>query len=480
MDLFDENDRKKIGKFIQDNADRLEYNNDIFKILEGNLKELLEEKMIEDLGEASYSQAKTREAPINVFKKIVSKLTSIYNQPVLRTVENGTAADEKLLRWYEETLSINQKFSRNNRFFNAYLYSLMHITLTNVNPATGLGTPFIRSIPNHQFLVMSTDENDPTSDDVVIICMNDVINDKGNKDKCFYVHTDLQFVIMNDKGEMHEREMYRLNQEGFNPYGTKPFIYSNASDDLSMPMVQWDNKEMSTLIPLLLTDLNYATKFQAFATFVAIDTDDKEIKLSPNAVVFLKSDGNGNTPSFTAIKPTIDIMQTLSLASSQMSLWLVSKGIRPGAVGQLGPDQFASGVSKMIDESDTYESVKEQITIFEKAEARFWDKLLKRIHPFWVAGGRVENTATFSPGATVKTTFSKPKPMQTRKELIDELKAEVEAGFTTVENAVQRLNPDLNEAEVKALVDGAKAELAAKRPPIQVQPEPQKQLPLAN
>ena len=464
INLHNESHRKMIAKFIQSEQYRLEYNHDIFKILEGNLKEILETRMNVDLGKSSFDQAVTRIAPINIFKKIVTKQTAIYNQTVIRTVENGNEADEKLLRWYEDVLNINQKLHRNNAFFNAYLHALLQITLTDVNPMTGMGKPFLRTAPNHQFLVMSTSQVDPTSPDVIILIMPDVVDALGKIDRCFYVCTNYQFVIMNLEGEVHSDEMARHGQEGINPYGTTPFIHNNASENLSMPMVQTDNREMAVLIPLLLTDLNYAVKFQAFSTFVAIDCDESEVKMSPRSIMHFKSDANGNHPSFDVVKPTIDISETLSLASSQMSLWLTSKGIRPGTVGQLGADQFSSGVSKMIEESDIYESVKEQITVYEQCEKTFWQKLFKQIHPFWIAARRVENTTPFSPGASVKVTYTKPKPLQSRLDMIKELALEVESGFTTVETAVRKLNPEMEQKAIDDLISEAKAELIDRRP----------------
>lgn len=465
IDLFADSNRKMIASFIQKEKPRLAFNADIFKILEGNLRELLEERMMEDLGKSSFAQARTRMAPINIFKKIVAKQTSIYNQPVIRTVEGGNDNDISLLRWYEKVLNLNVKMGRNNFLYNAYLYSLLQITLTDVNPQTKAGKPFVRSVPNHQFLIMSVSESDPTSPDIVILCMDRILNDEGKEDDCYYVFTNYQFLIMNGEGRIHTREMQRHEADGGNPYGTTPYVYNNWSEHLSMPMIQPDNREMSILIPLLLTDLNYAVKFQAFSTFVATDTDDTKIELSPNAVVFLKSDGSGNKPSFEAIKPSIDIQQTLGLASSEMSLWLSSKGVRPGAVGSLGADEFASGVSKMIEESDTYESVKEQIGVYEQAEAAFWEKLLTQIHPFWVAARRIENTQLFTSGAKVITKFMQPKPMQARSDLINELKTELEAGFTTLERAVKRLNPEMDDKAIEELIAEARAELEAKAPP---------------
>lgn len=93
IDLFSDIDRKKVAAFIRNEKDRLAYNEKIQDILDGAIQALLDQRMKEDLGIKSYMSASTRKAPINVFRKIVDKLTKIYDQPILRTVENGNDQD---------------------------------------------------------------------------------------------------------------------------------------------------------------------------------------------------------------------------------------------------------------------------------------------------------------------------------------------------------------------------------------------------
>jgi hypothetical protein len=453
IDLFQDSTRKQIAAYIRNEIPRIEYQAEIFEIMEGNVKGLLEEKMLEDLGRKSFSAARTRQAPINVFRKIVDKLTKIYDGNVTREVVGGNEQDEKLVQWYEEILSVNRKFSKNNENFNAYLYGLLQIGLNNPKPGELTRKPFIRSIPNHQFLVMNTSMTDPTTPDVIIVFMGKRQDAKGERQDIFYVYTDYQFIIIDQSGDIIGDMMSQRELDGENIYGVTPFAYANGSQDCVMPSIQPDNKDMTLLIPLLLTDLNYAVKFQAFSVFVGIDIDDKQVEFSPNSILLFQTKPGGEKPSFDVVKPTIDIGETLSLASSQMSLWLSSKGIRPGQIGQIGADQLSSGISKMIEESDTFDSIKKQITIYEEFEREFWEKLLKDIHPKWVAAGIVENKTIFTPSARVVTKFVKPTPMQTRGELVKDLEAEVVAGFTSKKRAVSMLNTGLSEDELEDLMD---------------------------
>ncbi len=295
---------------------------------------------------------------------------------------------------------------------------------------------------------MNTNSVDPAEADVYILIMDPMQID-GETQEVFHVYTDTEFMVMNGKGDIIMSEMDRLDQDGINTFGTVPFVYANASENLVMPELQEDDMEMSLLIPLLLTDLNYATKFQAFSTLYTIDADDSELKINPDTIINLKTEEGADAASIGSIKPTVDIDKVLSLGSSLVSLWLTAKGIRPGAVGSLNKDSFASGVSKMIDESDTYESRIKQIEEYKRVEDEFWDKILKVYHPVWVGNAAIDNTALFSPEASVETIFPQPRPMQTRLELLQELGESIALNLESRKGALKALNPDWDETELE-------------------------------
>ena len=457
--------RKLIADYINDdnNKMRVDVNESIFEILEGSLTPALEEKLRKDLGNESAERALTRMAPINYYKKVIDKLTSIYNQGVVRTVENGTDSDEELLSWYENVLMMNPKMDANNSALNAYKYALLHMTLTNLDDPSK-SKPFIRTIPNHEFLVMSTSKVDPTSADVIIVMMGKREiegrdNRKKDQEHIFYVYTDEEFIIMNERGDILTDLMAEYDLEGNNPYGTIPFVYANMSQNLAMPLLQVDDMEMSVLIPLLMTDLNTAVKWQAFSMYVAIDMEAQNIKIAPDSILSLKSDPTGgDKPSFETVKASVDISEVLNLAASEISLWLSSKGIRPGSIGKLGADSFASGISKMIDESDTYESRTKQIEIYKAFEAVFWDKILKVMHPIWVSQGLVENRTIFSPSAKVLTTFKVPQPLKSRGELLDDIKKAIDLGLESRAGALKILYPDWDEQAIEEKLESIDSE----------------------
>jgi len=242
IDLTNEENIKGIFKFIDSNKGRIDLNENLFNIYEGQIGKQLDDKMLRDLGQKTYDQAKERKAPVNVLKKIIDKLSKIYQQDPRRDVTiDGKISlkDEKILRKFEELLNVDHKFNLHNELFNLYLYGLIQIGNDN-------GAPFIRSIPNHKYLIMNVSHIDPTSADVVILFMDDIV-EKGVSTKIYWVYTDEQFVIYDGQQNVKTEMMEELGQDGTIPFGEKPFAYLSASENLVMPLEQADTLDILSL-----------------------------------------------------------------------------------------------------------------------------------------------------------------------------------------------------------------------------------------
>ena len=435
---------KALVREIEKEQDRLDFNEQLFNLLENDMMTPLKAKLQDDLT-VMWQQALKRVAPINLFRRLVDKLAVIYQQDPWREVTDGTEQDKELLSWYERGLNINDKMNFNDEYYSAFDYSLLQITQSD-------GKPFVRTIPNHHFLVFSTDPTDHTKVDIVMLLMGKDLDDNY----IFWLYSNDEFIIADTGmgGRLRPDLMARFEIDGTNPYGTLPFVYVNRSQNLVMPKIQKDNLQMSLLIPILWTDLNFAVKFQAFSIIYGIDINDEGLTFDPNVFwKFFSDPATDKTPQIGSIKPQVDIAQVIPMIGSQFSMWLNSKGIKPGAVGDLNIESFASGISKMIDEMDTIQVRKRHVSQYTVAEGELWDKIFNFMHPFWVSQGMVENTHQMSVDATVITHFQPQIPLADRGDLVRDLKDEVEAGFTTTKRAIKALNPHMTEAEIDELQD---------------------------
>ena len=116
---------KWVLEYVKGNKDFIEYNEEIFQILEGNLLEKLQATITEQLTGRSAGIMKSRAIPINVLKKIISKLSKLYFEAPERKTEN--TANQELIDWYTNELSINEVMNNCNESFNSYKNSSIEI-----------------------------------------------------------------------------------------------------------------------------------------------------------------------------------------------------------------------------------------------------------------------------------------------------------------------------------------------------------------
>jgi hypothetical protein len=103
-----------LNKEVEDNQTRLEINERLYDIYEGDVLTQLMKTLVDDLGESSSSQARSRAVPINILKQIVNKLSQIYQNTPRRSIDPDNASDLELLEYYEKSFNINPKLNYNN------------------------------------------------------------------------------------------------------------------------------------------------------------------------------------------------------------------------------------------------------------------------------------------------------------------------------------------------------------------------------
>lgn len=431
---------------VKNNKTNFEINSKLFGIFEGNLSGPLDEWLRAQLSESSFRYASSRKSPINILKKIVDKLSTIYQQSPRRFVMEGTEQDDALLAYYEDSYQIDRKMNLANELFNMCRSTL-------VMPYLHKGKPRLRAVPNDRFFVYSSDEVDPTNPTHVLTCHGSYKDEKGGMDRIWAIWTDEEFKIVKGDGTILRDRMAALgNPEGINPYGKIPAVYVNRSSNLLIPPADIDALQLTLLIPGLLTDLNFASMFSLFSIIYGIDINDENVKMAPNAFWQFYSDPDTQKkPEIGTIKPEADVSDTLELIKSQLAFWLQSRNIKPGTVGDVEGSSFASAVSKMVDEADTSDERKKQVEYFTQAEDQLWDLTINHLHPYWVKTGQIEVRALFKPGVSVNTEFNEQIPLFNRGDLVRNLVAELEAGLTTKRRVLKTLNPRMSESEIDQL-----------------------------
>lgn len=437
----------EIKKDLDKNKPKFDLANDLLDIVDGQLMEYVLACLKQQFSDQAYQTAKLRLSPINMLIKIIDKLTPIYKPAPRRTVMDGTDDDSELLSFYETTMNVNTKM----------LWATKNVVLNKgafIMPFIHKGLPRLRILTKDHFLVRGTDKQDklyPT-ELITFDCYN------SQKMGFVYYSAD-EIAVVNEDNKVDYQAMETEGVDAKNPLGVLPGVYWNHSESSIFPMPSEDMMHMTTLVPILLTDLNYAQMFQCFSIFYTINMDKQtQMRIAPNAVLQLEVDrtiDNGGAQIGT-LQPSVDTSGALSSIHSQISMWLNSHGIKPGSIGQLSQDSFASGISKLVDEMDTLElrqSLVQEATVIEE---QLWFYIVKIFHPWAKASGLLPDAKDFSPDCYIEVNFSEQMPLNGRGQLVKDLALEVTEGFTTKARAIKVLNPQMTDGEIEDLQEEIK------------------------
>jgi hypothetical protein len=428
---------------------RLKHNRKLFQIYEGDLECLILDALRSQLSEKSYEQAKHRVAPINVLKRMIEKLSKIYAKPPIRDLSGASDSDKALFSELTTAMDVNTILTLGNEFFNLFKNCA-------IEPFLDQGTPALRVIPSDRFIVASTDPVNPLRMTHFSKIMGIESRDGGEERVIFYTYTKDSFVIHDDLGDVRADLMVRAeNPDGVNTLGRLPVIYLNRSRHELTPKIDTDTLAMTILIPLILTDINYAAMFQCFSIVYGINVSDEGLKRAPSAFWNLKQDpGSDQKPEVGVIKPEADIDKVLSLVKAQLGFWMQTRNIRPGTIGELSMENATSGIAKMVDEMDTSEDRQKQVPYFMHAEKELWDLIMYGYQPIWAKETEYRLTRhQFTPGLRVQTQFAEQKPIVDTSKIIADQVLRLTSGLQTKIRAVKMIEPDLTDEQANQLLE---------------------------
>jgi hypothetical protein len=440
--------RKEIVEYVEKHQAFIATNHEAYEIYNGSLKKFVEKILTETLSEQYLQPAKSRMVLINILERYVDKVSCAYENPPMRKCAPGFEQYQEVIDYYIKVFNMNVKgqvAEKYSHLMKGYAWEPF------IDSTKEPGEPKLRVIPFDRFLPYSDNQLDPSEETLFISFMGTRKSINGKNQRLFYTYTKDEFDAFTEDGESYLPALEE--NQGVNPYGVIPQTYGRRSENELLPFQDTDILSIAKLIPVFLSDLSMAFMYQCFTIIFGIDIDLENAKLSPNALWSIKSDQNSDKPaSIGTIKPEADTDKGMAFILNVFVFWLETKGIRVGSVGKMDAGNVASGVSKLIDEMDVYKVVKESIQWFQKDEEEFWQKMIP-IHNNWVETKQIEGLNKLPEDLEVIITFPEPQPKRAKKDIIEEKKLEVEAGFKSKKKAIQELNPDYTEEELQAELD---------------------------
>lgn len=424
-------------------------NNDLLDIYEGNLKEHIETSMSAEFNANAFKAAKHRIAPINILKRTTDKLAKVYSQGVERSSSND--ADNTLITEYEDILDLDNQMGKSDSMVNL-------LRSVAFEPYIKDEKPRLRILTANQFTVWSNDAHDKKNVTVFIKFMGtktkvDVIEEQS-------IDRQVNVYVLYDKDEFLTIDTdMEITERAAHDFKRIPFTYMNLSISKLIPSPDKDSLCMSVLIPKLLSDLNYASKYLSHGIRYGIDVDIANLEGNPDAFWQITSTDKENAkPQIGVLAPSVDIDKVIGLAKEELVMYLESRSLKVGASGQA--DNNLSGFAKLIDNADVTDVRKENMITFTAAEKDLWN-LISIKHNIWITNEEIdvpELNKSFSSEFKLSIKYGDLTPIVDPQEKRDTLKFKLENKLITYERAVRQANPDLTKEEQDTLIEELKLE----------------------
>jgi len=433
--------RKQIIEYIKANADFIKTNNESLNIYEGNLLPYVDDILKSSLSPNYYHSIKDRILPINILQRYIDKVSNTYSKSPERKAMD--ARQQEFVDFYKEALDIDQSGYIADAYANLFKGFAWEPYIDKN------GKPAIRELAFNSFIVMSDSMINPEEETIFVKFMGQASNDPESM--LLHVYTDTEFDAFYLNGM--EASEYLVENQGINVIGVIPFVYGKRQKNRLLPVLDSDMLRICKAIPVMLSDGAGAQMYQSFTQIYGIDVSFENAKMSPNALWSIKSDRESDkTPQIGTIKPEADTQKVIDFVMTIFTLWLETKGVRVGSMGQVTGSNAASGIAKVIDEMDVYEIIKKNQEWFEKDESELWNEKLPKIHNYWIKSGMVNPSKV--PGlmpdeVEIEVEFEDPQPLKSKMEEITEIKAELELGTMTLEQAIKKLHPEMDDEMVQ-------------------------------
>lgn len=448
--------------------EQMQFELELYKMHEGQIKSKVEDSLaVEMLSQSALKRAKQRIPAINIPRKVTDKLSKLYSESPIRFSEK----DKELMDQFAALARVDSEFDQANKMSNLNNRSAIEIYVEE-------GVQKVKVLNAHQFLPYSDSITSPNEMTVFIKLLGrepkrmEVVSDRqGNRNDTedeitmvdiFALYSDDEFMIIDSGGAVRSDKMREMGATSTkNPFGVIPFVYINTSHSELVPYPNQTGHDIGILIPKLITDLNYSAQFLSHSVIWTKNADMSGQEINPDAIVDLgDTDGEGNTPDIGTIDPKTDIDGVLKLIAFQLSGYLSTVGIKAGSIGQMEASSAASGIAKIIDESDTTEARKDQSHLFRGAEKDFWNKFSK-MQKVWSNAGTVKKKETFSDDFidSFAIKFAEIKPMESEKEKYEKMKVARELKLITKKQALREIYPNLPEAQLDKRITELEEEL---------------------
>lgn len=490
--LLDQQFRAKLIHEItgQENIERKNRELRKYEVYRDRTSKWVIEALTKEFAPETVMLMQNRASNISICRKAVNKLAQAYQAGVIR--EMPTPEQTQVLHQYVELLNANQnlkKIDRYERLHKNTTLGIIPIKDTYESELTGSDkfrlvmrplSPFAYDVvpdPHDETkakCVILTDfieRNAPLANpraenpgirssilspgfsrgDTMEQSIADEPDDRGKQKRTFIFWSN-KYHFTTDQNGYYIEDL--SPEDKINPIQILPWINFAKDQDTHFWAEGGDDLiDGSVLINVLLTDLFTIANNQGWGQLVATGKNlPDRFKLGPQRAVILEYDTGDPTPTLDYVNASPDLQGLMNMIEMYTALLLSTNNLSPRNIsGKLDVSNVASGIAKLVDESESTEDITEAQQEFKDKEPVIWE-IFKRWRDLY--GDRNLLTSDFAnidPLLTtdIKITFLDPKPVVAEEQKLANLKVRKELGINTMLDLVKLDNPQLTQEEAE-------------------------------
>jgi len=499
LEILNEEVRKEILQEIEIESDaerRKEEHEKRRRVMDDNTREFALRMLKEEFSANTARQMEHRTPNFSLMKKIVSKKARVYKDTPLREPVEDQKEQKKKIDAFVNAVGLDEFMKNVNTDVEAHRNILVKVMpFVDRRASEGLKNPIMKiglESMNPESWDVIVDPGNPKEPMVVILSffdsdidfiqgyrrgdnkiglVADAPADKGRKTRAdaakkkqYVWWSDNFHFTTNFSGEVIQAVsrvviQQPTEEELANPWGRLPFVsivkdqragfWSEGGDQLS------DN---AILLLVLLADLNFTSKMQAFGYGYIIGTDPpKEVTSGPGNFLIMKQKEGEERPEIGFASPNAQLGEQMNLIEQFVQFALTSEGLEPGDVtGKLDSVKSAtSGIQEIVKRSEPLTAVEDEQQLYKDKEPEILQVAASQMSVLEEKkqlSEELKDAVGLAEDVDYNLLFERPAPIVTELEKFNEIKAKRESKLFTELMLARLAHPDMKDKEIEKLL----------------------------
>lgn len=492
-DILNEDFRKQVIKEITgpENVQRKLRELRKHEVYKDRTKKWVIEALLKEFKRETVEKMQDRASNISICRKIVDKLAQCYTGSVIRTVD-GDEASERAIEGLADELKMNERMKKNDKYLQLhkntavqvvpqlceyvesrprykidlrvlapYLYDALEHPLNPEQAACIVLTDFVEANQLQAEHTIS-DGGDGRDGGVVVDlargdrkdqAIADDPGDKGAEHRLLIWWTDTYHFTTDAKGQ-YVGVGGITPADLLNPIKRLPFVTFAEDQDGSFWADGGDDVvDGSILTNVLITDMFAIANAQGWGQMVITGKAiPKNVEGGPHNAIILEHKTGDPEPKvvYESSNPPLDMW--MQMIEQFVALLLSTNNLSPANVsGKLDAANFPSGISMLIEQSESTADIQDRQRLFQDREPKIWELVRLWLTAYLNSDSLTDEMREHAALAStdVRLKFLSTKPPVSEKEKLDAIKLRKELGLDTMVDLIMMDNPMLTREEAE-------------------------------